>query len=107
MNEKDKLICEIIQLAYLVNEHTEFCTFIRFSGHVDSIDIEIRASKENWQSEILRTEFYTEVDKYRTVKDPLAFLKAKRDILAHILKDEDIPYEECDVEKYLVEEYTF
>lgn len=107
MNEKDRLICEIFQLAYLVNQYTPFCTFVRFSGHVNKAEIEIRQSKENWQSELLESEFYVEYKKYYDDKDPLAFYKAKRDILVRILKEEEIPYEDCDVEKYLVEDYTF
>ena len=108
MNEQDKLIIEIMQLGYLVQRYTDYCVFVTFSGHVDQLEINIRKSKENWQTEVLKTEFYTEYEKLaRYDKNPLAFLEAKRNILAQIIKENNIPYEECDVEQYVVNEYSF
>ena len=42
MDEKDRLVCEIMQLAYLVQRHTNYCVFVRYSGHVDALELEIR-----------------------------------------------------------------
>jgi hypothetical protein len=108
MNEQDKLIIEIMQLGYLVQRYTKYCVFIDFSGHIDKLEINIRESKENWRTKVLDTEFYTEYEKlYKHEKDPFAFLKAKRNILARIIREEEIPYEDCDVEQHVVNEYSF
>jgi len=40
-----KLVMEIISLAVLINENTELCTFVDFSGHVKSIDVRVFPSK--------------------------------------------------------------
>jgi len=40
-----KLVIEIISLAILINENTELCTFVDFSGHVKSIDVRVFPSK--------------------------------------------------------------
>lgn len=107
MTEKDRIILEIMHLAYLVQINTKFCVFFSFSGHVDKFEVRICASKENWQTELLSSEFHTAYKDYIDQQDPLAYFKAKRDILAKIINEHNIPYEECDVKKYLVEDYTF
>jgi len=40
-----KLVMEIIGLAILVNENTDLCVFVDFSGHIKSIDVRIFPSK--------------------------------------------------------------
>jgi len=40
-----KLVMEIISLAILVNENTELCTFVDFSGHVNTISARVFPSK--------------------------------------------------------------
>lgn len=104
---EDDLIMQCMNLAFLVNQHTDFCTFVRFYGHVNKCEIEIRAGKDNWQSEILSTEFTTEYRKHLENKDKFSYYRAKRDILRHILQEKDIPYDECDVEIIQYEEYSF
>jgi hypothetical protein len=104
---KDQIIIEIMHLAYLVQRHTNYCVFIEFHGHVEQLEVRIRASKEDWQTKVLDTQFHTEFKKWMAQKDPLAFYKAKRDILKRILDEGEVPYELCDVERYTVEEYSF
>ena len=42
-----KLLGEVMALAYLVNANTEYCTMIRYAGHVDLIKIQVFPNKEN------------------------------------------------------------
>ena len=107
MDKKTKLVIEIMQLAYLIQANGKFCAFINFSGHIDQLEVSIRESRENWQNELLKTEFYTEYKKLHTEGNPLAYLEAKRNILAQIINENSIPYEECEVEQYLVSDYSF
>jgi len=39
-----KLVMEIISLAVLINENTELCTFVDFSGHVKTIGVRVYPS---------------------------------------------------------------
>ena len=107
MDEKDKLVIEIIQLAYLVQRYTDFCIFIRYSGHVDALEIDIRQSVTSWQTEVLKTEITQIYREYYQKGDCLRDLKSKRDILLKIIHEHDVPYEDVDVEQYLVEQYSF
>lgn len=59
MKSKNRMIQELIGLAMKVHYETDYCVFVRFSGHVDNIVIEIRESKKSWQEEIVSGEFYT------------------------------------------------
>ena len=108
MTEEDNLIVEIMKIAYLVHRLTRYCVFIRFSGHINQCEIDIRESKEHWQQEVLSTEFYTEYERLsKWEHNPLAYLQAKKNILLKIIEDEEIPYDECDVEQHVVSEYSF
>ena len=107
MDERTKLVLEVLQLAYLVQVHTHYCVFIRYAGHVDSLEIDIRKSVDEWRTEVLQTEIRKTYQEYYDKHDPLRDLKTKRDILAQIINEQAIPYELCEVEQYLVEEYHF
>jgi hypothetical protein len=52
-------IQELIGLAMKVQETTEYCVFIRFSGHINNLEIEIRKSKKAYQTRIIDSEFET------------------------------------------------
>ncbi|MEC9268529.1 MAG: hypothetical protein VX464_20890 [Pseudomonadota bacterium] len=95
MEQRDKLILEILALAYAVDRLTDFCVFIDYFGHVGSIDIEIAESKTRWQRKIATTEFYTD-GRYQEDKDApgMGWLAAKRDHLKQILDDHDIDVSE-------------
>lgn len=105
--ERD-IVIKMLHLAYLVQAETDYCVFIRYSGHVNNLEIEIAESKERWQNKVLQTDVY---DAYSIlVKDHpswKASMLAKVAILERILRENEIPYEDCDVEEYLVEEYSF
>lgn len=103
MNEKIKLTIELMALAFLVNEKTDYCVFIRFSGHIDSMEIEVAASKENYLNKVLRAEFDTAYKEWRKTDQPLiANLKSRIAVLKQILKDGEIDYRELD---YMTQKY--
>lgn len=99
---------KMLHLAYLVQAETDYCVFIRYSGHVNNLEIEIAESKERWQNKILQADVY---DAYSVlVKDRpswLASMEAKVSVLERIIRENEIPYEDCDVEEYMVERYSF
>ena len=109
--ERIRLIMQIFALGYLVQEHTDYCVFMNFSGHVDSFEIDIRESKERYNNEVCRASFKTKFDSYFDYKNEnsegnrLAWLKAKRDVLKEILETGDIPYSE--MEEYIEKEYKY
>ena len=45
--KKYKLVMEIISLAVLINENTELCTFVDFSGHVRTISVRVFPSNSD------------------------------------------------------------
>lgn len=57
-----KLLGEVMALAYLVNENTDYCTMIRYAGHVDLIKITVFPNKENCTSDdcIYDSDFYVD-----------------------------------------------
>lgn len=108
-DERDRLIMEVLSLAYLVDAKTDYCVFLRYSGHVHGqIGIDIRQSKNEWQTEVLKSEFYSAYIEERVKQPPeFAELKAKVKVLRQILTDKEIPYSEVTAEEYVVTNYTF
>ena len=49
----------IAKLAVRVNNETDYCVFLYFSGHVDSIGIHVTSSKKDFNNKISGHEFYT------------------------------------------------
>lgn len=41
-----KQVMELIALSILINENTEYCSFVEFAGHVEKVDIRVYKSKE-------------------------------------------------------------
>lgn len=78
MTEKEKVIQEIMDLTFLINEQTAMCTFIRFSGHVDVLYIDISESKEDYTSRLFEFEART--------TDNIVKLYEIRDNIKHILE---------------------
>jgi len=108
MNEKAKLTIELMALAFLVNEETDYCVFIRFSGHIDSMEIEVAASKENYLNKVLRAEFDTAYKEWRKTDQPLiANLKSRIAVLKQILKDGAIDYSELEYQECTARDYFF
>lgn len=89
MYKKEKLITEIIYLSLLVNSHTDYCVFIRFSGHVSQFGIEITETKERYNDIITNDELH-----YKNVSEKE--LRAIKDNLTSILDGGEINYEELD-----------
>lgn len=105
--ESLKLKCEMFVLALLINEETDYCVFVSYSGHVDSIDFTLAESKQMYNSKIFETERRTNFRKrYEENKeDELAYLKAQRDVLKQILENNELPYEE--LERHIEEVVTY
>lgn len=53
---KERLIAEIMYLATVVNFETNRCVFLDMSGHVDTLRISVRESKEVYQVELATIE---------------------------------------------------
>lgn len=72
---KAKLMAEVMLLAMQVQEETGHAVFIRFSGHVDSINIEITESQDNWQNKLADSTFSTKseytIERLEKVKETL------------------------------------
>lgn len=105
MTERQKLILKIMHLAYLVHEYTDYCVFIRFSGHVDDLAIDIRQSKKEWRVEAIKSEMETAYSKLKGNNS--MYLYAKIQVLEDILVYDEIDYEEMDYEEECIRHYTF
>jgi len=101
---RDDLVIRAMALAHMVNQYTNYCVFIHYSGHVQSIDIRICPSKKRFTETALSTEFYTA---YKELSGPDAEIQASIDVLAKILKDGEIPFDDLEYTEQLVKEYTF
>ena len=51
-NKKIQLITEVITKSVILNDKTDTCVFIDYSGHIDRLKIRITESKENYNNEI-------------------------------------------------------
>jgi len=102
---RDDLVMRALCLAHMVNQYTEYCVFIHYSGHVQSMDIIIAPTKKRFCERALETEFYTTYKEYAKESD--AEIKAKIEILKHILQENEIPFDDCKYTETLIREYTF
>jgi len=59
INEKNKLIAELVLLSMEVQEKTGHAVFVRFYGHVETMDIEIAKSKDDYIEKIASSDFST------------------------------------------------
>lgn len=101
--ERNKMMIEIMALAYLVQVHTDYAVFIRYSGHIDNLEIEIVESADRYQNKIASSEFYTE--KYH--QDDLGWWKAKRDHLLKIIETGDVDVSEMNETLETIATYDF
>ena len=91
---KKRKIMEIMNLAFLVHQETEYCVFIDWSGHVNQLSISIRESIENYETHVADMKFYTWwQSNHKGV--PYDELKAKEEVLKSILDTHHIPYDMC------------
>lgn len=94
--ERQRLIIEIMGLAYLVQSNTDHAVFIDYSGHVDQLSIKIVESPDRWNEEIASSQFYTQ-RREKFGHEAMGGLKAKKDHLVSIL-------EGCGVDTSMMEE---
>lgn len=95
--EHEADIAELMRLAFMVHQKTDFCVFINFAGHVQLVDINIRKSTDNWDAKVADCKFYINTD----CED----IKSKIAIMDYILKHNEIPAEMCD--KIRSKEYIY
>lgn len=88
MNKINSLLAEVNNLAIKVQEVTDHAVFIRFSGHVDQLEIEIAESKENYSNKLVTYQIYTDREEEKTTKE-LARVKSK---LEAIVADGEIDF---------------
>lgn len=107
--ERELLVLEVMMLAYAVHQRTDYCVFIDFSGHVDSISISIRESINNWEKKVCETEVYNLYREkyYGNADEQDGYLKSVRDVLKEILKKGDIPYDKMQKHIEQVYHYSF
>lgn len=55
--EKTEIIEELTKLAVRVNDETDYCVFVRLSGHVDWFGVEVKRSKQAFNEELATFEF--------------------------------------------------
>lgn len=62
MFKPTKLLGEVMTLTYLVNQNSDYCTMIRYAGHVDLLKIQIFPDKEHCIEDepIYESEFYVD-----------------------------------------------
>ena len=107
--EKNKLLAEIIAFGILINQHTDYCVFVRYSGHVDSINVELCESKRKFNTKIFEDEISTAFSKYyqKDKEDVLNIIKTYRDVMKQILEDGEIPYDNVVEHVEQVTTYSF
>jgi len=104
--EWNKLVLEIWMLGFAVDRFTPYCVFCDYSGHVESLRIEIRESKENYTKEIVGTEMNIN-GKYIYGVEPTDYYEKKRDILKKILQDHEVDYSAFEKVYVEVSHYEF
>lgn len=82
MDEKSKLMTEIMFLAMKLQNETDHVVFVNLSGHVNWIDLSIRKSKENYNDEVASCRIYlshgNSLDRLQEVKEKLlGFIEEK------------------------------
>lgn len=111
--EADRLVLELMCLAYIVQKTTDYAVFIDYSGHVDKLNVSIRESPTNYNKEIASTDFYVADETARQAagepRDPLGWLKSKRKHFMAILETGEVDLGEYEVEEIIERTliYTF
>lgn len=100
MENKTKLLSEIIMLAMKIQEETDYCVFVRTSGHVGNlVEIKIAASKKSYNNKIVSCEFHPE-------RDSSTRMEQVKETLINFL-EEGIDQSELDYWVEEVRHYTF
>ena len=85
LSEKDALIIEIMSLGYKANLTTDYAVFINYAGHVDTLDIAVSRSKEDYQITVAQGHFSlkrSRLEAFEKVRDRLQRLLETGDITA-------------------------
>ncbi|CAH1205808.1 hypothetical protein PAECIP111893_02425 [Paenibacillus plantiphilus] len=99
------LVSEISALACMINAFTDYCVFFRFSGHVNSIDVEIARSKQEYKENDVKGSFYLPpCDPYDN-EDLLRNMKLMKLRLKKILRDKKIDYSQLNYDIEEVRHY--
>ena len=93
--QEQRLFFEIFAMGVLVNQQTEYCVFMDFSGHVEDFNIRFAKSKEMYHEEVFQEEINLKFLEYyeKDNEDKCAWFKTMRDILKQVLEDHELPYE--------------
>ena len=105
---RERLIAEIMILAFAVDRRTPYAVFIDYSGHVENLNIRIVESKENWRNEVASATVRS-IEQWHPFKGEaeLPFLEAKRQNLLAILKEHDVQYADLEQIETVAYEYEF
>lgn len=90
----EKEMAKIFLLAMKLQDETDYGVFINFSGHVNSFEIHLTKSKEEFNEKIAECEVYTH-------REPLKRLIEVKEKLTSFAKAKEIDVSELD---YYVEE---
>lgn len=83
---------KIIGLTLMINEQGKYCTFLRFSGHIDVVEIDIRKSKDEYHDEIADSRI--SLKGYRWENKTLDNrLDEVIEVLGRFVEEVDIPYD--------------
>lgn len=107
MNEKSKLMAEIILLAMKVQRETKYCVFIRYSGHVENMEITIAASKNSFTENIATSEFKTEPYSFSDNDFTIERMESVKETLLAIIDDKKVDVSQMDYEIEEVKHYIF
>lgn len=98
------LVGEINTLAYMVNEFTDYCVFVRNHGHIKNIEIEVCISKKQYNETAARADSSYDAARYpeERITKKLSRMKYQ---LKKILRDKKIDYSKLDYEIEEVRHY--
>lgn len=105
--EQAILLGEIQTLAHMVNSCTEYCVFVRYSGHISSFEVSIAKSKNDYNTKLVRGEGYTEPRKRLTDDKRLGEFRRIKAELRKILRKGKIDYSRLNYEIEEVRHYHF
>jgi hypothetical protein len=97
------LLGEIQTLAYMVNAFTEYCVFVRFSGHVDQIEVDVARTKSDYLDKVVNGQTYLSQDS-SDEKNMIRLRKIKTE-LRKILRKNKVDYSRLNYEVEEVRHY--
>lgn len=107
MNKQSKLIAEIFLLAMRVQSETNYCVFIDYSGHVETMKIRIRRSKKKYHDTVAECEFNTVVKEYSSEENTIKRMECVKETLLEILENKEVDVSNLDYEVEEIRHYYF